>query len=685
MNKINYEVFNKSLLNLRETFHGIGNFNDSNEKLDEIIKLLVINFSLAKKGIKFNLDFVQNISTKNNESLATSLQNIFNDIISDPIFFDKNNINLFEKSTSLKIDSNDTELAKILISEISSINFYDLFKDKNNTNFDIINECFGHFVRDNFRNNKEDAQYMTPQEIVVPILKMVFNDIFKEQNIVETIKNKDGFKIMDPTCGVGTLIVESLKYLNTYINNLDIPISEKKDLISILKNNSILGQDKVERMGRMAKINMLFENANTSNISIGNSILGETEINKYLGKIDFIITNPPFGAKYSFNDLKDNNIFPIINSLPNKDTVIDSELILIDKCISLLKENGKLVIVLPDSVISSTGHNLNFRKKLNQMVNIKAIIELPAVTFAQAGTRTKACILYLEKKAPSKAPIFMAVCNDIGYTVKEKLGIPVKIENGVNEMIQISSDYVDNFHSNINKCEIISQSPSTTLINKNDIIDDIYTPNFYGANRLKSIIELYHHTTENFEILSLKDLVNFDIKRKNLNVSEDIKHISILHIDSGMINFEEALKFSPISKGIECFSGEILFSKLNPRIPRVAVIPESKYHLVCSKEFEVLSPKEGYDPYIIYALIMLPNVYDQILSLTSGTSSSHNRIKVDQLKEVKIPVPKKGTLEWKELNSMATIIQNAFESKYTSNLKLKKMQNQILNLFTNKK
>lgn len=685
MNKINYEIFNKSLLNLREAFHGIGNFNDSNEKLDEIIKLLVINFSLAKKGIKFDLNYVQNIATKNNKNIVSSLQDLFDDIISEPIFLDKNQINIFEKSPSLKIDSNDIELAEILIKEISSINFYDLFKDENNINFDIINECFGHFVRDNFRNNKEDAQYMTPQEIVIPILKMAFNDIFKEQNIIDSIKKNNGFKIMDPTCGVGTLIVESLKYLNTYITNLNITESEKKELINILKNNSIIGQDKVERMARMAKINMLFENANTSNISVGNSIIGNTEINKYLGKVDLIITNPPFGAKYSIDELNDRTIFPIINSLSDQTNTIDSELILIDKCISLLKENGKLLIILPDSVISSKGYNLTFRKKLNQLVNIKAIIELPSVTFAQAGTRTKACVLYLEKKSPSNDPIFMAVCNDIGYTVKEKLGIPIKIENGINEMIKISSSYINNFHLNVNKYEIISKKPSTTLINKNEIIDDIYTPNFYSSNRLASIMELFSNTTHNFETLTLKDLIDFNIKRKSFKTSDKIKHISILHIDSGMINFEEALTFTPISKGTECFPGEILFSKLNPRIPRVAVIPKSKYQLVCSKEFEVLSPKPEYNPYMIYTLIMLPNVYNQILSLTSGTSSSHNRVKLEQLKEIQIPVPKKGTLEWNKLILISENIKTAFENKYISNLQLKKMKNQAFDLFTNKK
>ena len=34
-----------------------------------------------------------------------------------------------------------------------------------------LNEAFGHFIQDSFRNRKEDAQYMTPPEVVSAAVK----------------------------------------------------------------------------------------------------------------------------------------------------------------------------------------------------------------------------------------------------------------------------------------------------------------------------------------------------------------------------------------------------------------------------------------------------------------------------------------------------------------------------------
>ena len=75
-----------------------------------------------------------------------------------------------------------------------------------------------------------------------------------------------------------------------------------------------------------------------------------------VGKVDLIFTNPPFGAEYEVNQL---NLceYPILNSMEISANSVDSELLMLDKSIALLKENGYLAIVLPDSVFASKGTN----------------------------------------------------------------------------------------------------------------------------------------------------------------------------------------------------------------------------------------------------------------------------------------------------------------------------------------
>ena len=60
MNKgVNYSMFYDILLNLREDFHSYGRIDDSNAKLDEMIKLICTSYSMALSGMQFNLEYIR--------------------------------------------------------------------------------------------------------------------------------------------------------------------------------------------------------------------------------------------------------------------------------------------------------------------------------------------------------------------------------------------------------------------------------------------------------------------------------------------------------------------------------------------------------------------------------------------------------------------------------------------------
>ena len=645
---LTYSLFYDVLLNLRQAFYTNGRIDDSNAKLDEIMKVLIISYYEAKKNNRFSLSYVKSKALElygNENKTAKTLRFLFETIVNDSMFFNEDGTNIFGVNPTLVLPETEDNFADILINEISKIDFLSLLNEGIESDFDIINECFGHFVRDNFRNNKEDGQYMTPGEITEPILNMVFSDIFNEEDFIKNIIDNDyKFTIMDPTCGVGTLLVESFRKIQEYIHKADIDEEVKSKIIRNLKQQCLVGQDKIDRMVRLSKINMMLLGANISNISIGNSIIGDSRINKYMGNVDLIFNNPPFGAECDVNTLKGDERYPIISTICRNINNINSELAMLDKSISLLKPKGRLVIILPDSVVSAKGIYADFREQLLKICEIKAIIELPSVTFAQAGTRTKAVVMYLQKKSSEKKEIFMGVCEKVGYVVKERGGVPIKIEDGSNEMYDIANAYMKRINLRGEQFRIINDQPSATMISYNYIIDDILTPNFYNASRLNSINKLKIIDDENFEIRRLDEIVDFDTtKRKSYYTDEKINHISILHINSdGIIDLEQARKFKPISKGRICMPGDILFSKINPRIPRVAVLPDTGEIFVCSNEFEILRVKDSISPYLIGEVLKLTYVREQIESLTSGTSSSHNRIKTEQLRKILIPFPKKN-------------------------------------------
>lgn len=661
---VSYSMFYEILLNLREYFHSYGRIDDSNAKLDEIVKLIAINFSLAKKGQKFCIEYVKKIAQEifgDADNVALGLIEVFTRESKENLFINSDGTNIFGISPALVIQSTENELAEKLISEIEKIDFVYLLENKKYSNFDLINECFGHFVRENFRNNKEDAQYMTPYEISEPVLQIIFHDMERDGYLTnERLKD---FKIMDPTCGVGTLLIESSNHFTRYVEKTISDSKERNFIINNFRTSGIIGQDKVERMVRLSKINAILLGGNISNINIGNSIVGKSSICSYYKNVNMIFTNPPFGAEYSLAEL--NLIeYPILSTMQSSINTVSSELLMLDKCIDILCEGGYLAIVLPDSVFSAKGLNSQYRDAILKQTEIKGIIELPSVTFAQAGTRTNTCVLYVRKKKVEKNNhVQMIICKDLGYIVKEKMGVPVKISKGCNEMQLIANLSIAANDSD----KIISEKPSIVRITSEDLIGNILKPSFYAAEKYMTVYSLISGISKGFEIKKLSEIAEFvTTNRKGYMVSENIKHISVLHVNSNCtINFNEVMKFVPVSKGRECEEGDLIFSKINPRIPRMAVIPKQAYKMVCSNEFEIIRPTTDIDAFTLCFLLRTENVMVQIDSMTSGTSSSHSRIKREQLGEILIPVPVEVEQK-KKISDMGKKLEKAIQEIYNS-------------------
>ena len=664
------QKFNQGLLDIRETFHKTGRLDDSNAKLDEIVKLLCVEVASIYEP-QSNIPSLENILNrhKNSDSFIRDINRILVKASYLDIFCNSAGESLLGSNPRLNLPESEGDIAKKMAQLIvETFNGY-LRSPNNLKTFELINESFGHFVRDNFRNNIEDAQYMTTPEVVNFICELAFDEIkhTKNRNII----------VCDPSCGVGSFLVQFYKI---WVHS---KLANKTQV-------TLLGQDKVDRMARLAKINLLLFAAKKAIIQRGNSLLPGSILDKYYEKCDLILTNPPFGARFRTTELNlhSHQFFPCLNDfIQSTDANLDSELLFMDRYLSLLRPGGSAFVVVPDAIISATGLPKLMRNCLSQQYSVISITELPAVTFAQAGTRTKTCILHFRKEKPhSNSRVFFASAKSLGFEVASRKGVPFKRHEGQNELPKIlQSLRSQSGNAKTNSTITHSMDPSCVSTPYAKLSEEPWTPNHHSANRYSTLAMLDEKSLSGgFELVRLRDLVMpTNQYRRSTKLSTDTKCISVLHVgDFGSLNIRELMEYTPKYPGQPCAPGDVLFSKINPRIPRVLVVPNLGFPLSCSTEFEVMRAKEPFSPYEIMLLLLSTYAQSQINSLTSGTSSSHNRIKTEQLLNILLPFPKGRNRPNSSYSQLIKNYQTAHTSLVQANIELHKDWQHINKLLT---
>lgn len=624
--------FNAGLLEMRELFHGSGRLEDSNAKLDEITKLLCLEIANVRDPESKVPSLRVLLESYGRNGLVAALNDALVLAGKSSILTNYDGESLLGPNPKFNIAESEEPLARALAQIVlTSFNGY-LRENHTSETFEFLNEAFCHFVRDNFRQNIEDAQYMTPPEAVN---YMVDLGIYSLKSRKFTLKSPP--IVCDPSCGVGSFLAQFYRKWAT---------TKQKTIRPVL-----VGQDKVDRMARLSILNLALFGIIETNVSRGNSLLAGSPLDAYLGKCDLILTNPPFGARFSCAELskQPKEFFPnLFDYIHSREGDIDSELLFLDRYFSLLRPGGVLLAVLPDSVISSAGIPAYLREKIQERFTIRSITELPAVTFAQAGTRTRTCILEAEKREPNNSAVIMGKAISLGYEVSSKKGVPYKKPTGENQLVKLLSSVISasgNRDALIN-FQVVLNNPSCVAVTQETISKEGWTPSHYSSERLTALQDIESIAGKNdFEILSLKSIVNVSNKRQPKNIkNKNEKCISVLHLGAfGALNVKELLEYEPKTPGKPCEEGDILFSKINPRIPRALVVPHLPFQLTCSTEFEVMRPKPGYSSHEIMLLLLSEYAQKQIQSLTSGTSSSHNRIKTNQLLSIKLIIPKTGS------------------------------------------
>ncbi|MFZ5800288.1 MAG: N-6 DNA methylase [Candidatus Omnitrophota bacterium] len=537
---------------------------------------------------------------------------------------------IFEKGEDLEIAP---EELSFIISKLEEYSILDADRD-------VIADAFEELIGTAFRGG--EGQFFTPRNVV--------------QMMIDVLQPKSGERIIDPACGSGGFLSHTLKYL--------------------IKNNAhnffIAGIDKDAFLAKIAKIYLSLLGDEKYFVFCENSLekpacwRDDTQNNIKLGSFDVILTNPPFGAKipvvgkellgqyklgHQWSEFDEK--WTMTNSLFDKQP---PQILFIERCVQLLKEDGRLGIILPEGIFGNPSDKYIW-EYISSICSVMGVVSLSQETF-QPSTHTKTSVLFLKKTAKKPKSVFMAIAHSIGHNKNGKPVYKMKSDGALlydKNGQKIISDDLPEIAIKFKKCLSGKLEEIDHLgfsINCKELKDHIYIPEYYNPE-IKTELEKLEKSGR-YNLVSFGELVRggiLQIKRGNEIGSHFYGTGEIPFVrTSDIVNWE--IKFDPVKavseeiynqyrKAQDIQENDILFVNDGTfLIGRTALVTKLDLKIIIQshiRKIRVLD-KDFMSPYYLFYLLNNKIVKDQIAAKTfvqATISTIGNR-----LGEVVLPISK---------------------------------------------
>jgi type I restriction enzyme M protein len=444
------------------------------QALDEMLKVLFIKVFDEKENSKqffiSNEEFNEIKAGKKSKTFVQRIENLFQKTIQG--FSD-----IFEANESIKLSPIALSFA---INKLQNIDFSDTT--------DAKGLAFQKFLASTEKADR--GQFFTPEPVI--------------NFCVQFLQPQPHEKIIDPTCGSGGFLFSAYQYL---LDNFQV---SKQEIIP-----NLFGIDINKTIVKIAKMKLLLECNTNLNIVAQNSLEDLDELalsfgQKIEAQFDIILANPPFGTMGKITNEKllkkyelgykwqgENYNYYKTKTLHTGQT---PEILFIERCLQLLKEGGRMAIVLPNGMFENPSLEY-LRIFIKQKARVLAVVNLPQETFIPFGTGVKTSILFLQKETEKdlSKKVFFGRITKLGYQ-GNKNGNPIYQKDGFG-----------NFLKNENK-ELILEEDFTKIINDYKIFqqtNELETVNsfLFPVSELNGRFDFDYYAPQNRKLLNkLKSL-----------------------------------------------------------------------------------------------------------------------------------------------------------------------------------
>ena len=558
----------------------------------------------------------------------------------------------------------DTNSLMFIVGELQN---YSLMESER----DVVADAFETFIGHALKGGQ--GQFFTPRNVV----KM----------IVDILQPSENDKIIDPACGSGGFLIESLKSvwekIDEKYNKLGWNEVEKSKKKIETATRNFRGIDKDYFLSKVAKAYMNLVGDGTTGIFCEDSLenpknwRSETKTKIEMGSFDVLLTNPPFGSKIPIVGAEKLKQFEVGHKWKQdkesgkweKTTKIkeqeEPQVLFIERCLALLKDGGRMAMVLPSGILGNEQEEY-LRQYILRNGHLFAIVELPFETFSPNVT-INTNVLFIQKGKSAQKDIFISINEYCGH---DKKGRPTE-KDDIPNIAEI-------YHN--------KQSNDLNFFIKPNLLES----SFVAKRYLKKYIDnLEQITSSKYDIVDFGDVIasvhngaNIDDASIYVEKKQGIPYILVKSITKEGINFEN-LKY--IKQSLETNRDVIknTVDKNSIVMTRAgnsgiaANIPPDLKGAVASGFLINIKIKKEIDPY--YIVSFLNSEYGQMQLERISSGSILQSIRSSDLKKIKIILPPKVIQ-----NSIGKKLKDAVYAAAQARAKIEEADNDIQNLLNPK-
>jgi type I restriction enzyme M protein len=208
--------------------------------------------------------------------------------------------------------------------------------------------------------------------------------------MVQQVDPKLGDVVLDPACGTGGFLVESLEHLAPQVQTAQ----QRRSL-----HNNLRGVEKKPLPFLLGMMNLVLHGIGQPNISRGNALATPiTQIGK-AQRVDVVLTNPPFGGAEEAS---------VQANFPAGKQTTETAWLFLQLVVRQLKDGGRCGIVVPHSVLFGGGIGARIKEQLFTECNLHTVVRLPDGVF-EPYTAIPTNLLFFDKAGPTRETWFYEI------------------------------------------------------------------------------------------------------------------------------------------------------------------------------------------------------------------------------------------------------------------------------------